>query len=101
PQYRDAYREKLDKVEWGLINVAKTVNYKGTIWATWDPDAPAFEDYLGDALGYLDEHLDARDGRAGGSIAMGGVIKWRFPGNWKFCAENFGGDPLHTISHRS
>ena len=101
PQYKTAYREKLDKVEWGLINVAKMVNYKGTIWATWDPEAPSFEDYMGDLLMYLDFHLSHRDGRDGGSEVVGGVIKWRFPGNWKFPAENFGGDPLHTISHRS
>jgi phenylpropionate dioxygenase-like ring-hydroxylating dioxygenase large terminal subunit len=88
-------------VEWGLVNVAQLVNHKGSIWATWDPHAPSFEDYLGDALMYLDQLLDCRDGREGGSEVIGGVIKWRFPGNWKFCAENFGGDPLHTISHRS
>jgi len=101
PHYKDAYQEQLDKVEWGLVNVAQMVNYKGMIWATWDPAAPSFEDYLGDMKMYLDLLVDALDGREGGSEVIGGVIKWRFPGNWKFCAENFGGDPLHLVSHRS
>jgi nitrite reductase/ring-hydroxylating ferredoxin subunit len=101
PSYRDAYREQLDKVEWGLVNVAQLVNHKGSIWATWDPHAPSFEDYMGDMLMYLDILLDAWDGGDGGSEVVGGVIKWRLPSNWKFPAENAGGDPLHTISHRS
>ena len=39
----------LDKSEWSLIEVAQLCNYKGAIWATWDPNAPSFIDYLGDA----------------------------------------------------
>ena len=101
PHYKDAYREKLDKVEWGLINVAQLVNYKGAIFATWDPKAPSFEDYLGDMRMYLDVLLDPWDGGEGGTEVIGGVIRWRFPANWKFPAENFGGDSLHLISHRS
>ena len=30
------------------------VNYKGMIWATWDPDAPSFEEYIGGYKLYLD-----------------------------------------------
>ena len=101
PHYKDAYREKLDKVEWGLINVAQLVNYKGAIFATWDPTAPSFEDYLGDMRMYLDILLDSWDGGEGGTEVIGGVMRWRFPANWKFPAENFGGDSLHLISHRS
>jgi phenylpropionate dioxygenase-like ring-hydroxylating dioxygenase large terminal subunit len=50
---------------------------------------------------YLDEILDHRDGRAGGSEVLGGVVKWTMPCNWKFAAENFQGDGYHNISHRS
>ena len=31
PYFREAYHEKLDKSQWGLIEVAKMANYKGTI----------------------------------------------------------------------
>lgn len=101
PQYKDAYHEQLNKEEWGLIRVAQMTNYKGTIWATWDPDAPPFLDYLGDMKLFLDVALDHRDGREGGSEVIGGVYKWRLPCNWKFATENFIGDLYHVISHQS
>jgi hypothetical protein len=43
----------LDRSQWGLIEVAQLVNYKGTIWATWDATAPPFLDYLGEMRLYL------------------------------------------------
>ena len=47
PHHKDAYFEELDKSQWGLAEVAQMCNYYGSIWATWDPKAPSFEDYLG------------------------------------------------------
>ena len=78
----------------------KLVCYKGTVWASWDPEAPEFLDYLGGAVDHLDQVLDCRDGRPGGSEVIG-VHKWIFPANWKFAAENFLGDTYHNPSHRS
>jgi phenylpropionate dioxygenase-like ring-hydroxylating dioxygenase large terminal subunit len=104
PHYRDAYHEALDKSQWGLIHVPQMVNYKGTIWACWDPEAPSFSDYLGDYVQFLDHLLDPQDGsewKPGATEVIGGVIRWRVPCNWKFPAENFVPDPYHTISHRS
>jgi len=101
PHYKQAYQEKLDKSKWGLVEVAQLHNYKGTIWANWDPKAPSFEDYMGDMLLYLDALLDSRDGSEGGSEVIGGVLKWKFPSNWKFGEENFLGDHYHGVSHRS
>lgn len=101
PQYKGLYEDCLDKEDWSLIEVAKLENYKGTIWATWDKDAPDFLTYLGDAKTHLDLALDARDGREGGSEVLLGVHKWIIPCNWKFAAENFLGDTYHNVSHRS
>ncbi len=101
PHEKTAYRGQLDKSQWGLIEVAQLANYKGTIWATWDKDAPPFLDYLGEMTTYLDTALDCRDGREGESEVIGGVQKWTLPANWKFPAENFAGDAYHNISHRS
>jgi len=101
PHDRAAYRGQLDRSQWGLVEVAQMANYKGTIWATWDPDAPPLMAYLGDMSRYLDVLLDARDGSAGGSEILGGIQKWYMPSNWKFAAENFAGDGYHNISHRS
>src|SRR5207302_204649 len=75
--------------------------YKSTVWATWDPSAPPFLEYLGDFVHYLDLTLDSWDGSEGGSEVLAGVQKWLIPCNWKFPAENFSGDSYHNISHRS
>ena len=101
PYFQSAYHEELDKSKWGLVEVAQICNYKGSIWATWDPDAPPFLEYLGDFKMFLDLTLDSWDGREGGSEVIGGVQKWLIPCNWKFPAENFSGDSYHNISHRS
>jgi phenylpropionate dioxygenase-like ring-hydroxylating dioxygenase large terminal subunit len=101
PMYDALYEGVLDRSQWSLIEVAQLVNYKGTIWATWDASAPAFEEYLGDARRHLDYVLDCRDGREGGSEVLGGIQKWIIPANWKLGAENFLGDSYHHVSHRS
>src|SRR3954453_18778333 len=101
PYHREAYHEKLDRSQWGLIEVAQLCNYKGSIWATWDQNAPPFLEYLGDFTRYLDLQLDGWDGREAQAEVLCGVQKWMVPCNWKFPAENFTGDTYHNISHRS
>lgn len=101
PGFATHYHSELEKKEWGLKSVGRIHNYKGTIWATWDLNAPDFEDYLGDMRLYLDYALDHRDGRPGGSEVIAGVQKWRVKANWKMAPENFIGDLYHDISHRS
>ena len=101
PMYDKLYAGTLDRSQWSLIEVARLEDYKGAIFATWDPAAPAFKDYMGDALVHLDYVLDSRDGRDGGSEVIGGIQKWVVPSNWKLGAENFLGDSYHSISHRS
>lgn len=101
PQYKTLYEGNLDKDEWSLIEVAQLATYKGTVWATWDRNAPDFLTWLGDAKLHLDMALDHRDGREGGSEVLVGVHKWIIPCNWKFAAENFLGDTYHNVSHRS
>src|SRR5262249_37100356 len=80
PQHRQLSAD-LDRSQWLLIEVPRMVNYKGTIWASWDPAAPDFVDYLGSGKGHLDQVLDCRDGREGGSEVFGGVHKWVIPAN--------------------
>jgi phenylpropionate dioxygenase-like ring-hydroxylating dioxygenase large terminal subunit len=101
PYFREAYRERLDKARWGLVEAAQICTYKETVWATWDPAAPPFLEYLGDFRLFLDLTLDGWDGSEGGTEVLGGVQKWLIPCNWKFPAENFSGDSYHNISHRS
>ncbi len=101
PRYKDAYREELDKSQWGLVEVAQLANFKGLIWATWDSKAPAFEEYIGDMKPFLEGFLDKPDGSDADLEFIPGVYKWTIPCNWKWGAENFVGDAYHNPSHRS
>lgn len=101
PGFRARYHEKLDKSKWGLVNVPQVVNYKGTIWGNWDPEAPPLEEYLGGMKQWLDFALETRDGRSAGSTTLVGIQKWRVGCNWKFAPTNFIGDVAHVVSHRS
>ena len=101
PHFEKAYHGALDKESWGLVQAPRVALYKGTVWASWDPQAVDLLDYLGDMRLYLDFALDGRDGSPGGSVVVEGVQKWRVTANWKFAPENFIGDMYHDISHRS
>jgi len=80
------------KADLGLRR-ARVGSYKGLVFATFDPEAPSLEDYLGDFRWYLDIILDNDEG---GSELVGGVIRSRMACNWKLPAENFAGDSYHA-----
>jgi nitrite reductase/ring-hydroxylating ferredoxin subunit len=71
PYFKEAYHDQLDKSRWGLIEVPQLRLYKGTVWASWDPSAPPFLEYLGDFARYLDLTLDGWDGGDGGTEILG------------------------------
>ena len=101
PEFQSAYYGELDKAAWGLPE-ARIANFYGSIWATWDPNACSFEDYLGDYAPLVAQHFEGDDGRPNGVEVFGGVHKWRMPSNWKFPATSFNGDAAHgSITHRS
>ena len=88
----------LDKSKWGLRQ-ARVETYKGLIFATWNEVAPPLREYLGDAALYLDAVLARSEG---GTEAIGGIVKWTIPCNWKFAAEQFASDMYHGgFSHSS
>jgi ethylbenzene dioxygenase subunit alpha len=82
-----------DRSKMGLTAVAQIENYKGLIFATFDPDAPTLREYLGDFAYYLDVILDNDEG---GTEFVGGSIRSELGCNWKIAAENFAGDALHA-----
>ncbi|MEU6261515.1 SRPBCC family protein [Streptomyces sp. NPDC047043] len=96
PHLRNAYGGKLRREDWGLVRPGRTVNYRGLIFATWDPDAPSFEDYVGSFRFWLNNLADSLGGIEAGAETIVGVQKWRVPANWKFVAENFLGDSYHA-----
>jgi phenylpropionate dioxygenase-like ring-hydroxylating dioxygenase large terminal subunit len=92
PYLKEAYHGELDRERWGLVPVAQLDNYKGLWFATFDPKAPPLREYLGEMGWYLDNFIDRRDG----GIEVVAMNKWIMPCNWKFPAENFGGDAYHV-----
>jgi phenylpropionate dioxygenase-like ring-hydroxylating dioxygenase large terminal subunit len=93
PYLKEAYHNELDRERWGLAPVAQLDNYKGLWFAAFDPQAPPLREYLGEMAWYLDAFFDRREG---GIEVIGGMHKWVMPCNWKFPAENFGGDGYHV-----
>lgn len=98
PHMKSAYHGRLEKEKWGLVRCPRVHNYKGLIFASWDENAPEFDDYVGDFRFWLDNLADAFDGREGATEVFRGVLKWRIRSNWKFVAENFLGDTYHGAS---
>ncbi|HJU16168.1 MAG TPA: aromatic ring-hydroxylating dioxygenase subunit alpha, partial [Stellaceae bacterium] len=92
PYLKEAYHNELQRERWGLVPVAQLDNYKGLWFATFDPAAPPLRDSLGEMAWYLDAFVDRREG----GIEIVGAHKWVMPCNWKFPAENFGGDAYHV-----
>jgi len=93
PYLKEAYHGELERERWGLNPVAQLDSYKGLLFATFDPAAPPLLEYLGEMTWYLDTFFDRREG---GIEVIGGMHKWIMPCNWKFPAENFGGDAYHV-----
>jgi hypothetical protein len=102
PHYKTAFHEELDKSALGLHEVAQMCDLNGSIWATWDRNAPSFEDYLGEFEPSIRHCFDATDGTENGAQLLLPIQKFRIPTNWKFAAFSFDGDALHgTTTHRS
>jgi phenylpropionate dioxygenase-like ring-hydroxylating dioxygenase large terminal subunit len=98
PYLKEAYHDELDRERWGLAPVAQLDNYKGLYFATFDAEAPSLQEYLGEMTWYLDNFVD----RCEGGVEIVATHKWVMPCNWKFPAENFGGDTYHVPwSHQS
>ena len=92
PHLRDFYYDALDRTQWGLVPVAQLDSHRGLIFATFDAEAPPLPEYLGETAWYLDAFFDRREG----GVEVVATHKWIMPCNWKFPAENFGGDAYHV-----
>lgn len=99
--FENAYQPPFDRQEWGLHRVAQLANFRGFIFATWDKQAPSFDEYLGEAKFGLAAAVSPWDGGDGETELLGSTQRWLIPSNWKLVAENFSGDVAHDVSHRS
>lgn len=94
PFHQDAYGGDAGFVKDGqaLLPAPAMAIHNGLIFLSLDPDAPPFEEWLGDFGFYLD--LYTRQSEDG--IELRGPQRWRVDSNWKIGAENFAGDSYHT-----
>ena len=100
--FDDAYHRELDKSKWGLHEVAQLCNFYGSIWATWDPKAPSFEDYVGAYAPSIRHCFQSSDGEDNGVEVFNPAMKWRLPTNWKVAGFSFATDRTHAaMTHRS
>lgn len=97
PQEKELYGDRLDKSEWGIERAPQIRNLHGLLFASFDPQAPALEDWLGeDTIWWLENFVLAAP--FGGLEMLPGIHKNRTPGNWKVVAENFIGDNYHFFA---
>jgi phenylpropionate dioxygenase-like ring-hydroxylating dioxygenase large terminal subunit len=96
PGESEAYYDALDRSSLGLLE-ARSATYAGIVFATWAPDAPSLEAYLGDARWYLDTLFNRRDC---GMQALG-PVKWIEPVNWKTLVDNCSDNYHVPTTHRS
>ncbi len=92
PLHKEIYGDSLDKSSLGLVP-ARTENYAGLIFATWDQRAPSLGEYLGPMRWYL----DLLCGRAEMEV-VGPPQRHEMDANWKLPAENAASDAYHTFS---
>lgn len=91
PNIRTHYPPDFRKDAYGILS-ARVTSYRGFIFATWNVDAVALEDYLGEFRWYLDALLDL----AGGEWEVYGPPQRSvMRGNWKVVTDNFAGDGYH------
>ncbi|MCB1644096.1 MAG: Rieske 2Fe-2S domain-containing protein [Pseudomonadales bacterium] len=84
PGEKEFYRDEIDKSVWGLSPAAKVESYRGFVFATLDPSAPALADYLG-WVGRLGIDFLASKGEL---EFLDGVVKNRIQCNWKLAVDN-------------
>jgi benzoate/toluate 1,2-dioxygenase alpha subunit len=79
------YSETFEAPE-GLFRLPRMERYRGFIFASFNPDVPPLQEYLGRARSLIDRKLDMSP--AGEIEFISRPYVSRYQGNWKFQAEN-------------
>ncbi|MSP66543.1 MAG: aromatic ring-hydroxylating dioxygenase subunit alpha [Alphaproteobacteria bacterium] len=99
PLEKEAYGNRLDRSEWGLLEVPKLASYGGLIFGNWDAGAASLDSFLGEFRWYLDIMIERQ---IGGIEFLPGQQRYSLKSNWKIASENFTGDTFHLpYSHGS
>ena len=84
--FADGYGESLDKGNLGLTKVPRVGVYRGFVFASLNPGAQPFDEYLGAAKDSIDRFCDLSPS---GEIEMrSGVWRMKIHANWKMWLEN-------------
>ncbi len=96
---KTAYGPTFKSRDLNLARPAQTASYKGFVFATLNPDAPAIEAHLGNAARFIDAWIDHQGGAD--NIIVAGAQRYRVKANWKMIYDN-SGDGYHVpFSHQS
>ncbi len=94
----EGYASDLRNSCFNLAQVPRVESYRGLIFGTLNPDAPALADYLGPVREPIDEWLDRHPGSR---VVVRDANRLKFHGNWKLAYDN-SADGYHVkFSHRS
>lgn len=92
----ESYTDSWDRDEMGLTPVPRVESYRGLVFVCYDEHAESLNDYLGEALEYIDLMLDFADAES--EIAQG-EQSYSMRANWKLLVENsfdsYHGLPTH------
>jgi p-cumate 2,3-dioxygenase subunit alpha len=79
------YGPEFRREELGLRQPARVTNYRGLVFASFDPGVAEFTDYLAGAKQYLDLILDQSEA---GMEIVSGTQQYCMRANWKLLVEN-------------
>lgn len=98
PRFQESYHGELNRDEYNLIE-ARVENFHGLIFACFDPNAPSFDEFMGDMKWYLELAMNRTPG---GWEMIQGTEKLLVDANWKLQSDQFCGDNYHAdYTHRS
>jgi phenylpropionate dioxygenase-like ring-hydroxylating dioxygenase large terminal subunit len=81
----DAAYGDIDRSTLGLVRLPRVASYAGFVFASFAPDGPSLEEYLGNAAPYLD--IVSQQGPEGIRLSAGSH-RLTYNGNWKLQIEN-------------
>lgn len=93
PLVNEAYGERLDPREWGLLRAPRVETLHGFIFASLNPDVPTLREHLGDACWVFDAIFGLHPD---GLEVLGPPEVFVVKADWKSGAENFAGDAYHV-----
>jgi N,N-dimethyl phenylurea N-demethylase alpha subunit len=93
PHMNDAYGQRLDAKEWGLLRAPRVATRSGFVFASLAQEGPSLDEYLGGAGWMLDLIVGLHPG---GMRVAGPPERYKLRADWKTAAENFVGDAYHV-----